>query len=76
MPVTPKQRELLDELRRRQNREAASLTPGQRFAALLDMLAFASRQPTWKMGRDLDEPPELWLALLAKWRRLPRTEGK
>jgi hypothetical protein len=74
--VTPKQRELLDELRRRQNREAASLTPGQRFAALLDMRAFASCRPTWKTGRGLDETPELWLALLAKWRRLPRTDAK
>lgn len=74
--MTPKQRELLDELRRRQNREAGSLTPGQRFAALLDMRVFASRRPTWKMGRDLDQTPERWLALLAKWRRLPRTDGK
>lgn len=73
--MTPEQRKLLDELRRRQIREAASLTPGQRFDALLDLVAFASRQPTWASGRDLDEPPDLWLALLAKWRRIPRTEG-
>ncbi len=60
-------KELLNELRRRHIREQATLTPGERIAKVDAMREFAhavcpgARSPT-------DEPPELWLKLIAKWR--------
>jgi hypothetical protein len=39
-------------------------------ASLEDLLAFAEQFGPYA-GPSTDEPPELWLALKARWRRLP-----
>ena len=68
--MRPEKRAALAELRRRQHWEWAHLlTPDQRLQVTEELIKVAEA-----LGRgppfDSDEPPDLWLALKAKWRRL------
>lgn len=62
---------MLRELRRRQVVESArELTPGQRIAQSEALMTFCERVRPG--SATTDEPPELWLQLLAKLRRCGR----
>lgn len=63
---------LLDELKRRHTLEKSTLTPTQRFIRADEMRqlgrALARTRPL--SGAGPDEPPELWLRMLRKFRAL------
>lgn len=68
--MSARKRALLDRARREQVLREATWTPTERLQRLDDLLAFADQFGAYA-GPSTDEPPELWLALKAKWRRLP-----
>ena len=73
-PATDRRTALLQDLRRRQIAEAAALTPAERVAQSAELLALCDAihpgAPT------TDEPPELWLRVLASLRaKSPRRPG-
>ena len=68
--MSARKRALLDRVRREQVLREATWTPTERLQRLEDLLAFADQFGAYA-GPSTDEPPELWLALKARWRRLP-----
>lgn len=67
--MRPSKARLLDELRRRHNRESASLTPTQRIERARALNALAASVARDRPGRPTDEPPQLLLDMLAHFRR-------
>jgi hypothetical protein len=68
--MSARKRALLDRVRREQVVREATWTPTERLQRLEDLLAFAAQFGA-HLGPSTDEPPELWLTLKARWRRLP-----
>lgn len=68
--MSARKRALLDRIRRERLADEATLSATERLARADDLLAFAS-QFNHAAVPGTDEPPELWLALKARWRRLP-----
>lgn len=66
--MTPRQRQLLDELRKRQLRDEAALTPAERIRMASELTESWTRLSDYPVG--MDEPPELVLAQLRRWRKL------
>lgn len=71
-------RRLLAEVRRRRIRDAThGLTPAERLARADELRRFASAvaRPCGGPERDLDEPAEMWLRMLARFRAAPGRAG-
>ena len=69
--VTPLQRKLLDELRRKQTQEDARRTPAERLAETDSLRADCEEAFPESYARPgCDEPPELWLRIQVRLREL------
>ena len=74
--MSERRRTLLRRLRRERTRdEASASTASERYERACALLALARSvdPPPARVDPGTDEPPELWLALLARYRR--QTEG-
>lgn len=67
--VTPLQRKLLDELRRKQTQEDARRTPAERVAETDSLRAECEEAfPEAYARPGCDEPPEVWLQMIFRLR--------
>lgn len=68
--TTPEQRALLSKLRTTQNKEWADRTADERFRAACHLRAAVIEIEGGLEAADSDEPPSLWLSIVARRRRI------
>ena len=67
--MSARKRALLDQIRREQVLREASWSATERLRRVEELLEFVAQFGP-RPERSTDEPPDLWLALKARWRRL------